>query len=62
MTLFNNLSPPHHPGGILENVNNVCCSVSAAPRFDLNMKTTYPHGAADTEQHMLFTFSGYSPK
>ncbi len=30
-------------------------------RFDLN-ETMYPHGATDTEQHTLFTFSGYSPK
>ncbi len=29
------------------NVNNVCVSI---------------HGEADTEQHTLFTFSGYSPK
>ncbi len=25
-------------------------------------KTTYPHGADDTEKHNPFTFSGYSPK
>ncbi len=25
-------------------------------------KTAYPCGAANTEQHMLFAFSGYSPK
>ncbi len=46
---------------------NVCWALSAAPRGYVVYaliwtKTMFPCGAADTEQHTLFTFSGYSPK
>ncbi len=54
MNLFNNSSPPCHPGAMRIVVYVVYALIWT--------KTTYPHGAADTEQHTLFTFSGYSPK
>ncbi len=73
MTLFSNLSPLRHHGAILNSItyiNSVCSSVSAAPRGYVFYvvyaliwtKTVYPRDTADTEQHTLLTFSGYSTK
>ncbi len=59
MTLFNNSSPPRHPGAILGSityVNNVCTHIRCL-RSDQSVNNVSTYGAADTEQHTLFTYA-----
>ncbi len=58
MTLRHFASAYHHFGEYPLDANCMLFCVSCATQ----MKTTPPCGAADTEQHMQFASSGYSPK